>query len=279
MKFRFGCGRFPSLFLILISMHAGARLAKATSSMVAIDFNSNFWNVNKATGVGSDARPTGVSNPIDIATSPDGQIFTANADGGGSANLYTINSTTGTASLVGSTGLANLIEGGLAFNSSGQLYGAYEIIGSNEEALLTFNTTTGMATVVGAMPASIDVSALAFSSSGTLYGIDSGVNTNQSALFTIDHSTGNILTTTNLSLNLGSALVGAAIDPDTGIFYVASNNDLYTLSTSSGVLTLVGAMGITDISGIAFTPEPGTFALIAMATAICGRRRSTPLRG
>jgi hypothetical protein len=61
-------------------------------------------------------------------------------------NLYTINTTTGAATLVGSTGLAESLEG-IAYDAATNTL--YLNTGLNDESLYTLNTTTGAATLVG----------------------------------------------------------------------------------------------------------------------------------
>ena len=97
------------------------------------------------------------------------------------ANLYSIDPTTGAGTLIGSTGLKQL--SALDFNpNTGVLYG----IGTNAagaKVLATINTATGASTTIGTVPAGI-FQDIAFASNGTLYGLSSG------GLYTINITTG-----------------------------------------------------------------------------------------
>jgi hypothetical protein len=99
--------------------------------------------INTSTGVGTavSGNVTGNSNIADIAFRSDGVLF-ASGGSDGASPLYTINTTTGIATLIGT--MANSGGGNaLAFNASGTLY----LCSTN--ALLTVNTTTAATTQVG----------------------------------------------------------------------------------------------------------------------------------
>jgi DNA-binding beta-propeller fold protein YncE len=272
---------FVAAALLAVSVHAGP--AVVNHSMIGIEFNTGtaaLWDINKSTAATSNSRPTNISDAIDIATAPSGQLFGASAS---SKQLFSIDPATGTATLVGGTGLPNLIEGGMAFNSSGTLFAAYEVDSGTTKNLLTLNTTTGAGTVIGPMTGSDDISGLAFSTGGTLYALDPHTNTGLGAtLDTLNPATGAVLTATTLSSSLGSPLAGMAIDPDTGTLYVASSGtaSLYTANPATGQLALVGSLPTlgADVSGIAFissVPEPSSAvtACVAAGSILLRRRR------
>ena len=75
-----------------------------------------------------------------------------------SANLYTINVTTAAATLIGSTGLGNLIKIGLGYDSNNNVLYA-NFVGNH--SLYTLNTTTGAATLVGPNGTTADIDGLA----------------------------------------------------------------------------------------------------------------------
>ncbi len=125
------------------------------------------------------------------------------------------------------------------------------------------------ATVVGEIGPG-DISALAFDAAGTLYAIDTDTDT----LLVIDPTDASTLPIVDLSQPLG-ALAGMDFDPATGTLYVADgggdgNDALFTLDPATGVLTLVGSLGLANgLSGLA-VPEPDAAALAIAAIAALG---------
>ena len=116
---------------------------------------------------------------------------------GSDHNLYSINSATGAASLIGATGIGFGSWFGLSTNSdSSTLYYA------DGADLYTLNTGTGAATLVGALGDSIEIGVL-LQENGTLYG---GQETPSLAVDTLDPTT-------------GAATTGAALTGTGGVFY------------------------------------------------------------
>ena len=99
-------------------------------------------------------------------------------------SLWMIDTQAGSVTEIGAFGV-NFTEGDLAFNSAGELYGAFA--GSLDQ-LYTIDPGTGAASLVGPFNfmSTSDVSGLAFDSADTLFGLDSDNN----ALLTIDAGTG-----------------------------------------------------------------------------------------
>ena len=254
--------------------------ANAALQLVGLGSSGQLWDIDNTAGTAGNARPTGVTTPADMAAGPDGQLYSINTGFGtvGAFKLHRIDPVTGTGTVVGTTGLISSVEGGLTCSPSGTLYGSYQINGATK-SLYTVNRATGQTTILGPTTGSDDVSALAFGADGTLYAIDSTVNDGGVAkLYTLNPSNGGILTTTPLSLDFDGGTLGAAIDPDTGTFYVASGgtDTLYTLNVATGNLTAVGSLGpLTDVVGLAFVsvPEPGATALLAVGGLGMLRRR------
>ena len=121
---------------------------------------------------------------------------------------------------------------------------------------------------------------LGFDLAGTLYAMNPGPG---ATLWTLDPNTGAILTATPAS---GAAVAGGGdicLHPTTGVLYMVSQQDLFTIN-SSGVVTLLGAM--TGLPGAAtgcafdrngrlvvspgatlFSVNTGSFAATALPTA------------
>jgi hypothetical protein len=182
------------------------------------------------------------------------------ASTGFSAELYSINVATQTATLVGSTGVGRM--GGLDFNSSGVLYG---IAGGSigPASLYTINTTTGAATFVGTLSGVQGADGLAFDSADNLY---AGAWTGSSgALVTLNAATGAILTNTTLSGSGNSFVVGLDFDAANQLWGSRGNSggsaeDLVKVNIATGVLTAVGG-NFRTISGIWFAADGTLYAI------------------
>jgi hypothetical protein len=152
-----------------------------------------------------------------------------------SNELGTVDSTTGTVSLIGSTGV---FLSDIAFDATGQLWG---ISFSN---LYKVDKNTGASTLVGSMGSvSGTANALVFGAGGTLY------------------MAGNTLYTLNTSTGAASA-IGAIGSQSAGdlafvggtLYMAAASNNLVAVDTATGAGTVVGAMGVSDVFGLA-TPD------------------------
>jgi len=272
----------PVITAVVLLLSLGGE-ARADFMLIGNDFLGNLFDVNQATGAVTNPRSTGISAFIGLTVSPSGTLYTISPAGSTPAGnaLFTINPATGASSLVGSTGLSNILEGDLAFDrTAGVIYGVYNSAGTNNEQLFRVNPATGAATVVGTIPGANDPSALAFDSSGNLFELDTQINsTNNSTLSRLDKNTGAVLSTVTLSAKLG-AIAGLAFDPTTGTLYAASGNfvsNLYTVNTTTGALTLVGPTtgSPNGLAGLAFlptgtttaVPEPPGLALLGVGAA------------
>ncbi|HEY2801589.1 MAG TPA: hypothetical protein VGI85_13425 [Chthoniobacterales bacterium] len=181
-----------------------------------------------------------------------GSTGSANSSGGG--RLYQIDVTTQTVSLIGDTGFDRL--GGIAFNSSGVLYGVSG--GSSvQSTLLTIDPTTGAASVIGLVSdpnAAID--GLRFDAQDVLYGSAFRNDLGVGVLVTIDPSNADILSSLTLMGSGNSFCAGIAFDP-TGALYASRGNasgrneDLALVNQTTGSLTAVGGLD-TVLSDIVF---------------------------
>jgi len=265
------------VFSGLITALALSAIPARAGSMLESEFASgNIYDVNTSTGATSNARPTGLFLE-GVAYNSGGTLYGLDQL---SQSLYTINTTTGTPTLVGATNLVpGSIEGDIAFSPGGTLYGIQNV--STDLQLFTISTSTGMATVVGSIIANFasqfptsDLSGMAFAPDGTLFVIDDFNGFGGSKLYTVNTGNGAILTSVNLSVQLGTA-VGFTYDTDNGKYYVtdgdaAGTNTLYTLDVSTGVLTSVGPTGLTSGSGLAFNPPASPAAVPVPASAYAG---------
>jgi hypothetical protein len=98
-----------------------------------------FTSLVTITGLPAAENVTGLAF-LSFASGP---VYLSAGDGV-ATNIYTINTTTGAATLIGPTGTALMID--IAINAGGQMYG----MDIGTDSLYTINTGTGAATLIGA---------------------------------------------------------------------------------------------------------------------------------
>ncbi|PYJ48490.1 MAG: hypothetical protein DME87_12630 [Verrucomicrobia bacterium] len=132
-----------------------------TGIMYAVSgYNQKFYTINTTTGQAVQTASTqlGYQNGGGLAADRTGALF-----GIDNFFFYSYNKTTGLATLIGATGLANLVRAA-DFNPSNVLYGLEGGGGIDNlhlRFLVTFNVTTGLATRLGQITFG-DLDALAF---------------------------------------------------------------------------------------------------------------------
>lgn len=245
----------------------------------------DIWDIDPATGAGSNPRDTGVDRMVGIALGPDGHLYGITTFGPLSGNpnsLYRINRRTGAATLIGPTGLQFISEGDLAFDpTTGVLYGASNFLAFQTSSLFTVDITTGAATVIGNLPLDRDAAqGMVFDNAGQLYTLDS----TNGALLHIDKANAAILQTIPVNVAMGNR--GAmARDPSvgTGVWYTVDGgsggtNTLHSLDPVTGAMTPLGPLpssgGFTGLTWVPPVPEPTTMTMAASLIAwICLKRR------
>lgn len=254
----------------------------ARASLIGSDFSGNLYDVNLSTGAATNARATGITNLMGIAFGPNGVLYGLGTSSFQNVSLYTINPTTGAAALVGtSANVANFNdsygEGDLGFNpATGALYGIeysrFQNGGTPDviQQLFTINPATGATSNFVNLPffnnsGVVDYDGITFDSTGEVYLLDTASIDPNGHLET--GTIGSSLTDVELSAMLGNE-AGMSLNPGNGTLYVADGGTggghLYTLNATTGNLSLVGSLGLTNgLDGLAFTPspEPGTVAL------------------
>ncbi len=181
-------------------------------------------------------------------------LFAVSGSGNASSNLYTVDPTTGAATLVGATGFSHIT--GLAFNPvTGVLYGHVSNIFGSPSAtdLVTINRTTGAAALVGSTDN--QVPDMTFSASGVLYAwsecLTSGC-TNTDDLYTINTSTGAATFVGESGINTSNT--GLAFSP-LGALYLKSGSQLYILDPLTGQSISLGAtLDASTNNALAFSP-------------------------
>jgi hypothetical protein len=223
----------------------------------------------------------------------------------GSQSLYAIDSTTGAATLVGDTGVAQFT--GLEWDArsrtlwghttDGSLYSINEFTGAANliarvptfipEGGLAFDGSTLYGTDVGLIgsvdPATalftpvaptgvgLDFSAIAFDAAGMLVGVATSAAGDE--LYAIDQNAGGVTLIGSTGTATSGGVAGMDYDFDSGSLLFADGASLYTLDSATGAASLIGATGIDGISGLVVVPAPGAAATLVLAGFAAARRR------
>ena len=256
----------PIVWMILLCL-TGAPQAMA-GMLIGASFDGTIYDVDPVTGLATNPRASGLDTIVELAFSPDGDLFAADAN-----VVYRI--TPGVdppESFVALTSVGGLL--GIAFDpTTGVLYGSVDFFFISE--LYTLDIETGTATFVGE-PGSFP-GRIAFDPQGRLY-----LQDGRPALLEIDKLTGNVLNIVSMNLDLGRAGMtfsenGTLLIVDGG---VAGTDTLYTLDPTTGILTSIGHTGLDNgLVGLAYIPEPSTLALLLVGLVVSVRGRRLLRRG
>ncbi len=233
-------------------------LALAGPIMHVGDSSGNLFTVDIATGAGTLIGNTGIAM-TDIAFNATGNLY-----GITFSRLYSINPTTGGATLIGTVTNAGPSLNSLVFDSSGTLWAA------SSNNLIKINTSTAAGTVVatGSYHSAGD---LAFDSGGNLL-----LTQDTGRLAKIDQTTGAITDIGGLEFN---DFYGFGRDSAGDMYGVRSTNGIYSINTSTGqalFLRSISASGIGASWGSTFAteagvvPAPGAILLGALGIGLVG---------
>lgn len=248
---------------------------------------STLYKLDPSTGaVLTTVGPTGFSHITGLAFNPiTGVLYGHQSDiyGSGATNLVTIDVITGVATLVGSTSIQSP---DMSFDPSGNLYAWAEAsTGGIFDQLVQIDPTTAAATPVGVSVVGTLNTGLAFNKAGTLY----LKNFFGSGIFEINKVTGAATFVTAYSSALNNVL---AFDTSLTLAYSvlreSGTSFLKTVDVTNGTVTLIGDIGVSGISALAFqpdppvagVPEPGSLAVwgigIVAFAGIAWRKRQVP---
>lgn len=222
----------------------------------------------------------------------------------GIQSLYSIDTVSGDATLVGSTGLRQVA--GLdwdsvnnrlvALNSAGDQFSISTATGASTlitdanfgvpEGSIAIDNGTAYTTLFdnlnvwnGAawqqigpslLAGGADISGLDFGR-GMLLGLATyGSDADQLVAF--DLTTGAATTIGATGTNAGT-VAGLAHAFIGGAWYMSDGASLFSLNTNTGSASLIGAHGLSGFSGLAFVPAPGAAVLLGMGGLVISRRR------
>jgi hypothetical protein len=222
----------------------------------------------------------------------------------GVQSLYSINPSTGAATLVGSTGLRQIA--GLDWDSANSRLVALNGAGDQFE----INTATGASTLIvdasfGVPEGSIaiangsafttlldnlnswngaawqqvgpsllapgaDISGLDFGGTMLLGLATNGANPDQLVSFNVSTGAATVIGATGTNAGSVAGLAHAFLG---GAWYMTDGSTLFSLDSATGAATQIGAHGVTGFSGLAFVPTPGAAILLGLGGLVVARRR------
>ncbi len=241
----------------------------SNAGLIGTTFAGVLYDIDPATGIATNPRATALGGLVGISFAPSGELYGLTAFAGpGGNSLFLIDPETGSASLIGHTGLSRIIEGDLAIHpQTGVLYGLQDVFpAAFNRKLFRIDPETGQATVLrDAFGGLSDLSAAAFDADGNFFIL----NTAENLLIRLDPESGareGLLQLRSTGPSFGT-LAGMAFDPSDGRLYVASGTQFFELDTQTGQYSLI-ASGLPGgpfqgFSGLAFTPVPEPSTLMA----------------
>ncbi|MDA1260925.1 MAG: hypothetical protein O3A20_09930 [Planctomycetota bacterium] len=230
--------------LLLAALTAPA----AAQDMIGVSWLGSAYSIDSGTGVGSLLGPVGYSGLNSMAKDPATGKLYANSG----STIIEINPTTGVGSFAVNSGLGS--PRGMAF-LGGTLYVVND---GSPDSLYSVNLSTGAATLIGATGYN-GIQGLT-SAGGMLYAWEIGYGSCVGVgLITLNTTTG-IGTDVNAANGNQICDVQALCTSPGGAIY-AVQDSVYKVDTGSGLLTLVGAGGYTDLRGAEFTGSGSSFVL------------------
>lgn len=255
--------------------HRAITISRNVGRMMAIDAGGRLWNIDLTTGRGQQLVSGIVSNGS-LCAMNDGRLWceainrTSHLNPGngqrtqlatpipaigsvastgdvlyainkvGNQSLYTLDTASGTATAIGSTG-RNATIVSLTADAAGTLYAWDTALG-----LMTVSKTTGVATDVHATGAAPQVTAIEFSPNGNLYGAGT-------TLFRLSKTTGAIVETIGTG-NYTSLQAMASVPMQGKALGVDNTGSVYDVDLGAPSSTLLSTPGFT-IQGAAAWPE------------------------
>lgn len=254
----FGCAAFADL----------PEFRVCTTSGVLFDLNTQ-------TGAAESPRGTSLGHVVDVETDAAGGLFMLTSYVGTDPNsLYAIDSLSGAATLIGSTGLSAIYEGDLALNPADGYFYGIQNVPQGTRRFFRIDPDTGHGIELANLGPVGDFSGLTYAMDNRLFSLDVA----RDLVFELNPTTGTIVDSVPLTATIDSDVCGMDYDPVTDTIYVAGRSagieGLFALDPENGQLTLVGQTGVSGISGLAVVPEPGTLiCMLAIGIGLSGHAR------
>ncbi|MBK8975442.1 MAG: hypothetical protein IPM29_05915 [Planctomycetes bacterium] len=226
------------LLVAITSLVATVTAVPAQNDMIGVSWTGSVYGIDSTTGAGTLIGTTGLGTGANsMAIDGSGTVYIHQR----STGLATVDPATGAATIV--CRLTALDVRGLAYSPTGVLYAVVD--GGSADSLFTIDVATCSASLVGATGL-VSLQGLTFLGN-TLYGWDVSRSTTQPGLglVTIDTTTG---VATDVNPTVGGANHQFLTSDGAGNL-LAGNNALYRIDVSTGVETLIGSGGYTDLRG------------------------------
>jgi hypothetical protein len=222
----------------------------------------------------------------------------------GTQSLYTIDASTGAATLVGSTGLRQiagldyddatgrlmaLTVGGDQFSLSTTTGAATLAVDSNfgvPEGSITFaggsafttlsdnlhnwNGTAWQQVGPSLLAPGTDISGLDFGGTQLLGLALNGAGVDELVAFNLGTGAATVIGATGTNASTVAGLTSTTVG---GLWYMTDGSTLYSINTATGSATSIGTHGVAGFSGLAFIPSPSSLLILGIAGLASTRRR------
>ena len=199
------------------------------------NLSSKLISINTSSGKGTLVGTLQDSIPSDIASNGKALFIFDQAHN----LLKQIDPSTASTLKTLNIGVTILGEGGMSFRNDGVGFICEGSLGN----FYSFNTETSTSILIGRIYSS-DIDGIAFDQNNVLYGLSS-------SLYEIDQTNGLVTYMGDTGITKTLGLGGLAFRSD-GVLFGVIDDKLYTINKMTGAAKLIGPIGFSDVSGIAF---------------------------